>query len=153
MPVRTSALLAEFSDEELSVLASSLQLLNIAKGEKLFEQETPGDALFIVVLGQLAVQRTFTERGVARQRTLAVVGPGECVGEMSLLDGGERSATVISIEPIVVLRLGPDTSAQMRDNNPALAIKLMLGLFRLLSRRLRQINNSMETAALWLFSS
>jgi len=153
MPVRTSPLLSEFSDEELGVLASALQLVNIAKGEKLFSQDESGDSLYIILLGQVGVQRTYTERGVTKQRMLAVVGPGECVGEMALADGGPRSASVVTLEPIEALRLGIETYQKLRESSPGLAIKLMLGLFRLLSRRLRQINNSLETAQLWLFSS
>lgn len=153
LPVRGSPLLGEFSDAELEMLASSLQLVNIAKGETLFEQESAGDSLYIIVLGQVAVKRNFTEHNQKKQRTLAVVGPGECVGEMAIADGGPRSASVVTLEPIEALRLATETYYRLRNENPAFAVKLMLGLFRLLSKRLRQINNSMETAQLWLFSS
>jgi len=153
LPVRSSALLADFTDEELGVLASSLQMLTISKGQMLFHQEEPGDSLYIILLGQVAIQREYIERGQVKQRNLAVVGAGECVGEVALADGGPRSASVVTLEAIEVLKLTTDNYEQMKQNQPSLAIKLMMGLLRLLSKRLRQINNTMETAQLALFSS
>lgn len=153
LPVRSSALLADFTDEELGVLASSLELLTISKGERLFHQEDPGDSLFIILLGQVAVQREYIERGQVKQRNLAVVGPGECVGEVALADGGPRSASIVSLEAIEVLKLTTENFERMKQGQPALATKLMMGLLRLLSKRLRQVNQTMETAQLALFSS
>jgi len=153
LPVRSSALLADFTDEELGVLASSLQMLTISKGQMLFHQEEPGDSLYIILMGQVAIQREYIERGQVKQRNLAVVGAGECVGEVALADGGPRSASVVTLEAIEVLKLTTDNYEQMKQNQPGLAIKLMMGLLRLLSKRLRQINNTMETAQLALFSS
>ena len=153
LPVRSSPLLADFTDEELGTLASYLELITVSKGEMLFHQEEPGDSLFIILDGQVAVQREFIERGQVKQRNLAVVGPGECVGEVALADGGPRSASVVTLAAIEVLRLTSDKFDQMKQAHPALATKLMMGLLRLLSKRLRQINNTMETAQLALFSS
>ena len=153
LPVRSSPLLADFNDEELGVLGSCLQLLTISKGETLFHQEEPGDSLYIIILGQVAVQREYIERGQVKQRNLAVVGAGECVGEVALADGGPRSASVVTLEAIEALKLTTEKYEEMKQTHPGLAIKLMMGLLRLLSRRLRQINNTMETAQLALFSS
>ena len=153
LPVRSSPLLADFTDEELGILASSLELITVSKGEILFHQEEPGDSLFIILDGQVAVQREFIERGQVKQRNLAVVGPGECVGEVALADGGPRSASVVTLAAIEVLRLTAEKFEQLKSAHPSLATKLMMGLLRLLSRRLRQINNTMETAQLALFSS
>lgn len=153
LPVRSSPLLSDFTDEELGALGGSMELVTISKGERLFHQEDPGDSLFIILLGQVAVQREYIERGQVKQRNLAVVGPGECVGEVALADGGPRSASVVTLEAIEALKLTSERYEQMKQAQPALAIKLVMGLLRLLSRRLRQINNTMETAQLALFSS
>ena len=151
--MRSSPLLADFNDEELGILAGSLEFLSINKGEILFHQEDPGDSLFIILLGQVAVQREYIERGQVKQRNLAVVGAGECVGEVALADGGPRSASILTLEAIEVLKLTTQNFEIMKQNQPGCAIKLMMGLLRLLSRRLRQINHTMETAQMALFSS
>ena len=153
LPVRKSTLLADFTDEELGMLASSLQLLTISKGERLFHQEDPGDSLFIILLGQVAIQREYIEKGQVKQRNLAVVGAGECVGEVAMADGGPRSASVVTLEAIEALKLTAEKFELMKQSQPVLATKLMMGLLRLLSSRLRQINHTMETAQLALFSS
>ncbi len=153
MPVRKSALLCEFTDEELGTLASYLQLLDIGKGQRLFEQDQPGDSLYIVLDGELAVMRKVNEHGQIRDRTLAVVGPGESAGEMALADGQPRSATITTLTPVSVLRLGIEKYEELRQGKPNLALKLELGIVRLLSKRIRQINKSLETAQLLLFAS
>lgn len=153
LPVRSSPLLSDFTDEELGILAGSLEFLTINKGEKLFHQEDPGDSLYIILEGQVVIQREYIERGQVKQRNLAVVGSGECVGEVALADGGPRSASVITLEAIEVLKLSNEKYELMKQNQPALAIKLIMGLLRLLSKRLRQVNHTMETAQMALFSS
>lgn len=149
--VRHSPLLADFSDEELGKLAQSMDLVRFAKGKSIFEQDSEGGPLFVIYSGQVGVIRS-TQKEKTRERLLAVVGAGECVGEMALADGGPRSATVVALEDVEALQLSADSYQAMRDGDPKLAIKMALGVFRLLSKRLRQINKSLEIVHYWMFA-
>src|SRR5687768_3420957 len=149
--VRSSPLLSDFDDADLARLAELMELVGFAKGASLFDQDTDGEALFLVTAGQVGVVRK-TVKEKTRERLLAVVGAGECIGEMALADGGARSASVVALEPVEALRLDASTYQGMRDVDPKLAIKMSLGIFRLLSKRLRQINKSLEIVHYWMFA-
>lgn len=149
--VRSSPLLSGFDDGDLARLAECMELVGFAKGDPVFDQDTDGAALFLITAGQVGVVRK-TLKEKTRERLLAVVGTGECVGEMALADGGARSASVVALEPVEALRLDASVYQAMRDTDPQLAIKMSLGIFRLLSKRLRQINKSLEIVHYWMFA-
>jgi len=67
---------------------------------------------------------------------IADVGPGAYVGELSLLDKGERSATVTADTPMTLLVLSPREFASLLDQVPSMAIKLL----RVLAGRVRELD-------------
>jgi phosphoserine phosphatase RsbU/P len=85
-------LLSNLPRNELDYLAATLQIVNLVPGEVLFREGEPGESLFIILEGQLAVLLAL---GTPDERQLAVFGPGEFIGEMSLLiPGRARTASV-----------------------------------------------------------
>jgi hypothetical protein len=76
------------------------EVVNQPAGTTLVRQGTPGDAVFLLLDGVLAVEVDGTR--------LAEVGPGAVVGERALLEGGQRTATLIAVTPIRVARAGAD---------------------------------------------
>jgi CRP-like cAMP-binding protein len=147
---RESPLLCELTDDELGVLGSLMEFSIYNQGDVIFEQDTPGDSLLLMVDGRVEVYRKLGERDKVGERLLAVIGKGESVGEMALLDGVPRSATVKAIDACTVLTINSDSYMQLRMSHPQLAIKLTLGIFRILSRRLRQVNKNLEFVRYWL---
>jgi NADH dehydrogenase len=85
-------------------------------GQTVFNQKDLGDRLYIVVKGRCQVVRT--ENGVEYQ--LAELGPGECFGEMALINQTVRSATVRVIEPLDVLSIPKPDVAALVGHLPAL---------------------------------
>jgi CRP-like cAMP-binding protein len=85
-------------------------------GQTVFNQKDLGDRLYIVVKGRCQVVRT--ENGVEYQ--LAELGPGECFGEMALINQTIRSATVRVIEPLDVLSIPKPDVAALVGHLPAL---------------------------------
>ena len=149
--VRNSLLLAEFGDEELSSLASSMEEKAFKKGQLLFEQDKAGDALFLVLSGQVGI--LWKGEGKVAERMIAVVGAGESVGEMSLVDEGPRSATGKALEDVKAIMLSKAAYDDLRRSSPRVAVKLLLGVFKLLSKRIRAFDRNIEIASYWLFSS
>lgn len=106
----------------------------LAPNEVLFMAGDPGDSMYAILEGSLKVAVISTE---GSEQLLAIMGPGQVVGEMALLDGQPRSATVQAIKKSKVLRIDKADFVRFADVNPAI-YRHMLSL---ISRRLRQAND------------
>lgn len=93
-------LFAGLSGQLLEVLVSQLSIVSLEPGQQLFREGDPGDALYVVVEGELAVQ----SEGPPRVE-MSRLGPGSFIGEVALLTDQPRSATVTAIENAELLRI------------------------------------------------
>lgn len=123
--LKSSSLFRPLPGEELARVARVAETVHLEQGEILFNQGDPGDAFYMVVSGAVGV-----ERGT---RQIAVLGPHEGLGEMALLDGEPRSATVRAVEACTLLRIDQPSFDSLVDRSPALA----KGIYRSLCGRLR----------------
>ncbi len=90
----------------------------------------PGEAAYIIVSGTVKIH---AEQVDGRDVVLALRGPGEIVGEMSLLDDGGRSASVVTLEPCIVLWINRASFLKSLSEMPAISLNLV----HILARRLR----------------
>jgi serine phosphatase RsbU (regulator of sigma subunit) len=123
-------LLSDLPRNELDYLAASLQVVNLEPGEVLFREGEPGESLFILLEGQLQVLMAL---GTPDERQLAVFGPGEFIGEMSLLIPGR--ARTASIRALRASRLWMMTHADF-DGLLIRQPKLAYTIVQTLTRRL-----------------
>ncbi|MBO3087978.1 Crp/Fnr family transcriptional regulator [Cellulomonas dongxiuzhuiae] len=124
-------------DEESSrALIDSMKVLDASRGDVLFHEGEPGDRLYLVRDGKIKLGRRSND---GRENLLAVLGPGEMFGELSLFDPGPRTATATVVADAVVLELGH------RDLITWLADKPMVAehLLQALARRLRRTNEAL----------
>jgi len=84
-------LFVDFEPEDLLVLARASEERGYTEGTVLFNQGDIGDEVFVIISGR--VQTIYAESG--GERTAATLGPGDCIGEMSVIDGSLRSTTAI----------------------------------------------------------
>jgi hypothetical protein len=98
--LRRTRLLAGLREETLRALAERSVERSFARQSRLFHQGDPGSGLFVVASGLVKVVVT-SEDG--EQMVLVTVGPGEALGELSVVDGGPRSASAEALEPTVAL--------------------------------------------------
>ncbi|MCK5119282.1 MAG: Crp/Fnr family transcriptional regulator, partial [Candidatus Latescibacteria bacterium] len=103
--------------------------------------EEEGNSLFIIQKGRVKVS-ILSEDG--REIVLTLLGDGEFFGEMSLLDGLPRSATVIALEDTEALMLRREDLLRLIERTPQIAIKLMAEL----TIRLRKTDQKIESLAL-----
>ena len=101
-----------FSDDDLERLVRAAHRTSTSGPWPLIREQTPSDACYILLSGEAAVY-------VGRDR-IAVVGPGEVIGESALRRGKLRSATVTTTGPAEVLRIERDDLARLLDKIPAL---------------------------------
>lgn len=113
----------------LSALDAELQWLSLPGGRTLFREGDDADALYIVLAGCLGITVCRNGRDVRVARSRA----GELVGEMALLGGDSRSATVTALRDTELLRLGKPSFEKLLAHHP----RSMLPLVSLLARRLR----------------
>jgi small-conductance mechanosensitive channel/CRP-like cAMP-binding protein len=107
------------TDEERRELAGRLRLAPFLRGETIMRQGTRGDWLYVLVRGSAEV-RVASDDGRASTR-LATLNPGDFFGEMGLLIGGERSATVVALSDCACYRLDKHEFVDVLVRRPEIA--------------------------------
>lgn len=122
------------SEEAIRGFGSSLAVFDVGPGADVFNEGEGGREMFVVLDGELEVLK-HSKRG--REARVAVLGPGDWFGEMSILDVQPRSATVRVIAPSRLLRItAQDLDALYRRDLKSYAL-VALNIAREMSRRLR----------------
>lgn len=116
-----SPLLRALSGSTQQALASQLRPTTLSSGELLFAENDFADALYLVESGRLRVFRTEDD---GSETTVAEIGPGELVGEMGLLDGAPRSASVRALEPTRLWKLDRAGFFQLAQTDPGFLVAL-----------------------------
>lgn len=133
-------LLEHLAPEQVRSLARLGVVRRFERGATIFAEGEPGDALFIIVEG---IVRVVVSLPSGDEATLAILSPGDSVGELALFDGGPRSATAIASEPTQAIALRrEDFLAWLSDHPQANAAFL-----RTLSQRVRDSNRAFAELA------
>src|SRR5690349_19394777 len=117
-------------------LAKEMETIDVRKGEIVFSEGEPGDSLYIVLSGKIKVGRRAAD---GRQNLIAVMGPSDMVGELSLFDPGPRTATATAVVDTRLARLRKQALRPWLTNRPEIAEQLL----RVLARRLRRTNDAL----------
>ncbi|OBG50028.1 MULTISPECIES: cyclic nucleotide-binding domain-containing protein [unclassified Mycobacterium] len=110
--LRQYATFEKFSDAELQRLARVAHRTSTSAPLPLIHEQTPSDSCYILLSGEVGVY--------AGRDRIAVLGPGEVIGESALHRGKLRSATVTTMGPAEVLRIERDELTKALDEIPAL---------------------------------
>jgi CRP/FNR family transcriptional regulator, cyclic AMP receptor protein len=124
--LRACGLFGHAEEPVLDALAAALRIRRFRKGETIFHQGDPGDALFIVATGSVKVVLPSDEG--AEPAIVAVLGAGEFFGELAILDGAPHSATIVALEPTETLVLHRDAFLGLIDSQPELRRALLASL-------------------------
>lgn len=139
--IRRIPLLSNLSPAQSSLVANLISKKRYKRGELLIEEGKTSYALFVILSGKVRVLSQ-DERG--REVIMAVLDAGDCVGEMSLIDGEPHSATVRAEAQTDVLVLNREAFLRCMRENIQLAEAVMAGLVR----RLRRANKQIQSLAL-----
>ncbi len=112
--------------EELAQIAEIAEEQEFVAGDPVFAEGEPGDALYLVVEGQVRVHKS--------QKQIALLGVRDVVGEMAVLDGESRSASVSVMTDSALLKIGRDDFRDILTERPEIA----MGVIKVLSHRLRE---------------
>ena len=125
------------SGAELDAIAAIVGTRDIAAGKDLFREDDPGDGLFLVISGEINV----TKRAPAGEHTLARLGPGSVLGEMSLVTADARSATGRALADTRVLHLPAAGFRALLEADSVAAHKVVAAIAEVLARRLAAMNS------------
>lgn len=138
--LRHTSLFSGLTGDELESLASQLARHRFGAGVVIFHRGAPGNSLYLVESGRI---RIFLLSEMGQEITLNFHGPGECFGELALLDGLPRSAGAIAMEPTTLYALQREDFLRCLHRHPRIAESILA----MLSRRLRQLTDYTETLA------
>lgn len=144
--LKSLKLLHGIPEDKLAALGEFLVAREFADGATVFEEGTEGASLFFVAEGsvRIAKQLRSTEGGAASYKELALLGPGDCFGEMSIIEADlPRSASAIAAGPANLFELDRDQLHRWLGANPQLAIGFFSRLVGTLSARLRRSSNEL----------
>ena len=141
-------LLVKLTPAQLERVAKAGEVESYNPNETIVAEGSLGDALFLVLSGEVAVLRG--------NQTFATLGGGEFFGEMSLVEPAPRSATVTSMSATFLFRLPHDALRGLISEDPHAANVLLVHVVKTLSDRLRRANqmlSSVDLLADWLAGS
>jgi len=134
--VRQAPLFTALDDEAADALRTSMTRVELGRSEVLFHEGDPGDRLYVIIDGKVKLGRA---SGDGRENLLAVLGPGEMFGELSLFDPGPRNATATAVADTVLIGLGNEDLTPWLSGRPDVSRQLL----RALARRLRRTNENL----------
>jgi len=126
-------LFSSLSGRHLRRLAEHADVVSFREGEAVVKEGRAGGTFYVVLEGEAKVVR--------RGRTLGLLGPGEFFGEISLLDGGPRTADVVASTPLVAIRIFKEAFDRMLLEERGVAAKIL----EVVARRLRDSERSIHS--------
>ncbi len=115
----TIELFAELSKKERRDVSRLMTTITVKEGREIMTEGTPGREFVIVVDGTATVRR--------KGRILAQVGPGDFLGELAVIAGVPRTATVTADSPMTISVLNRREFSALLDEQPRLARKVLVG--------------------------
>jgi CRP-like cAMP-binding protein/anti-anti-sigma regulatory factor len=140
LPLDRVSMLRDFTADQVERLRGWLEPVAWPAGHVIFRRGDPGAALYLVTKGRASVH-LWHDDGDIRLVTFAA---GTVVGELALLDGGPRSATVTVDEDLAGFALSEASFTTLCQEQPDIAIKLLSALGRELSVRIRYANMTIQ---------
>lgn len=130
-------LFASLEPEVRKPLAALIRVRSYAARQFVVWEGQPGGTLFLSLSGFFKAVTTGAD---GREMILSVMGPGEVLGELSVLDGQPRSASVVTIEPGELASIDRPALLGLMNSSPELAV----GLIEVLARRVRVLTKRFE---------
>jgi CRP-like cAMP-binding protein len=134
--VRKAPLFAILDEEAAGALMESMTPVHLERGDIIFREGDAGDRLYVIAEGKIKLGLTSVD---GRENLLAILGPGEMFGELSLFDPGPRTATATAVAESQMIGLGHDDLTIFLAGRPAVAANMLAAL----ARRLRRTNESL----------
>ncbi len=137
--LKRSDLCKGFSDQEILELKQSFEFLEVSPGHILFEKGDLADALYIICKGDVEIR--ISENG--HEEAIAKLSENAVLGEMGVLTDQVRCATAVAVHSVIVLKIMRSTLERLLSGGKLVAFKLVYQIAKILSVRLRQMDQAM----------
>jgi CRP-like cAMP-binding protein len=131
--LRRAGLFQGVDPDAVEALSNEFEIIEAPRGTTLFHEGDPGESLFIVLSGKVKLGRRSSD---GRENLVAIMGPSDQFGELSLFDPGPRTATATVVTDARVARLPKAALQKWVQDRPQIAMQLL----RVVARRLRRTN-------------
>lgn len=139
--LRQVEIFERLSDAEFLKIRELCQVLHVPAGQVIFNEGDDGDTLFLIERGCVRVSiHTRSPQNTFAQGTINMLYAGQCFGEMVLLGGSTRSATITAVDDCTLLVLKADDFSRLCDTNPSIGYRVMYNLASDLAYKLRASN-------------
>lgn len=136
--IKSVRLLDKIPEKHLTALAEFLKSVSLEEGAVLFEEGSKGDCLYFISSGQVRIAKRVSQD---IYKDLAILGPGDCFGEMALIDDVTRSARASGVGPVGLFELRREDLHAWLGSHPELAMEFFAALVQEQSKRLRRSSN------------
>lgn len=133
--IERSPLFENFNLAEIRLMSHFMQAFRAEPGIELVREGDAGDFMLFILEGRIEI---FKQDRWNSPRLIAVLDPGQTVGEMSMIDGEPRFASGVAADRCVVAVLTRESLARIILEQPVLGAKILMELVLMLSKRLRQ---------------
>jgi len=144
--LREVRLFTAFAEADLAAIAQRLRERTLKKNQVLFREGAPGDEMYLIRGGTVLVSKIVKAKV---EQLLNRIGPGEFFGEMSLLDGSPRSATIQAETETTLLVLDRPSLNQLIETSPHAAAAFFYAMVHVFMERLRQSDVRLTEATRW----
>lgn len=135
-----SQLFSRFEGHEIRQMAEYMHAYSVDAGVTVFPEGMHGNCMALLVSGKIEVLKNDKND---QPHPIAVITAGKTFGEMSLIDGQPYSASTRTVQPSTIVLITRDNFMQCVQRHPALGVKLLMEIARLLSMRLRQTSGQL----------
>jgi CRP/FNR family transcriptional regulator, cyclic AMP receptor protein len=132
----TKAAMSQGVDSVVAMITNQLQPVDFARRWTVFAEGEPADRLYIIVSGKVKIGHRSPD---GREHLLAIMGPSEMFGKVSILDPGPRTTSATTLTEVRAVSLDRDTLRGWMADRPEVAEQLL----RVLARRIRRTNNKL----------
>ena len=141
--LQKSTLFREFSETGLNIFAAIASEKSVPAGAPLFAENMVGDSMFIVVSGTVRI----TSRNGEGERTLALLGPGEHLGELALLARSVRLVSAVAETPCELVEIAQRDYYRIQPQKPQACLKLALAIAADLAHKLAEGRDALRSLA------
>ncbi len=133
-------ILGEMNDQQLGRFAQFMEVENARQFHTIVKQGDPGDAMYLILEGELRVRQMIG----GKETVLVTLLAGEFFGDISLFDHGPRSADVVANNPSVLLKISSANLQRMVQDAPELATPFLIAVCKTLTARIRADNRRLR---------
>jgi CRP-like cAMP-binding protein len=134
--------LALLSDNQLTSFLDYIEIVSCPHSGKIFVEGERGDAMFLVLEGEL---RVYSKQKSGDMLFLRILSAGDAFGEVALLTEGRRTASVEAVQQSLLVKLSSASLQELISEQPGLAAQFLYHLARTLGKQLGELTTRLRT--------